>query len=189
MDTRRSDELRRKALWMLEHAGELPPREPLEGLGAQLRLWRYPLEGPLASWTLFLGRDRVAERRRPVVREVVWDRARDQERGDLVLPRRRRPAKADPTVSIRDAEISWDAVAPFMAQATALTAPLPETAETAAREEDRSGIEGYRSMAYFRLEWRGRGPSAWGPAVRWVTRLRRILAQAIPERAGAEPSS
>lgn len=184
MDTVRWDELRRKALWMLEHADELAPREPLEGMGAQLRLWSYPVEGPLASWTLLLGRGPVAERRRPLVREVVWDRPRDQERGDLVLPRRRRPAKADPTVTIRDAEVSWDEVSPFMARATALTAPLPEATAGPGREEGRCGIEGYRSMAYLRLEWRGRGPAAWGPAVRWVTRLRRLLARAIQERAG-----
>ena len=73
------ESIEKNALWALEHASDLSPREPLEGMAPMLRVWEYGSEGTYTSWTILssTGSDTSG---RPKVREVVWDRRQDEKR-------------------------------------------------------------------------------------------------------------
>ena len=72
------------ALWSLENADQLPPREVTLGMGIMLRHWRYPRSGDHVSWSLILPA-RDYRTRRAVVREVAWDRMADWKRMNAPL--------------------------------------------------------------------------------------------------------
>jgi hypothetical protein len=171
------------AWWSLEHAGELPPQDAVAGMGTQLRVWHHPAAGPWMSWTVILGVGPVSNEKRPVVRQVAWDRAGDRARIDALWPELYRAKAIPPCVVVRDAELSWSALQPFMDEATRLSGPLPSGGKEPPRPQRRSGIEGYRSMAYLRVEWCDDGPAEWRGVIAWVLRLQRLLATTIEERA------
>ncbi len=170
-----------EALWQLEHADQLPPREVTRGMALLLRLWRYPRSGPHVSWSVILSvRDFRA--RRAVVREVVWDRLADwkQKMAPLeALKRRQVPA---PSVRSRDSEVSWADLAPFLDAVGGLRSPIPARNPALPCREDAFGLEGYRSMAHVRLQWNGKGPRGWGDTLAWVGRLRTLLVRSMRER-------
>lgn len=139
---------RDRALWILGHADQEEPREPLRGMALQLRLWRYRRAGLHVSWSIILPvrdyRDRSA-----VVREASWDRGA--------------------SVRIRDVDLAWSDLAPFLDSAGGLRpggAAVPDTAAVS------SGLEGTRSFAHIRLEWAGQGP-------RWFGQFRNLLVRAL----------
>jgi hypothetical protein len=140
-----------RALWILSHADQAEPREPLRGMALQLRLWHYRRSGLHVSWSIILPvreyRDRAA-----VVREATWNRSL---RNSLV--------------GIRDADFAWDDLEPFLEEVGGLRS---NGAAAPAAKGDRSGIEGTRSFAHINVEWSGRGPLWFG---RFRTRLMKAL--------------
>jgi len=172
------------ARWALEHARELPPNSPVEGMGPVLRLWTYCLQGKHSSWTILvpIGSEEMS---RPFVREVVWKRRQDEERLASVNRKHKLRTKLQPTIQVRDAEVSSEDLDPFLKDgarlfvpANSFEEPLPE----ADVKGDVSGFEGYRSLAYLRMEWQGPGPVEWAATVAWVARLRGLLVASLQER-------
>ncbi|MBI2932816.1 MAG: hypothetical protein HYY16_14310 [Planctomycetes bacterium] len=174
--------MQQRALWTLEHADELPPRDTIEGMRSQLRLWHYSSSGAYTTWSVILPVGRNARNKRPVVREVVWDRGRDRGRAISGVEKLRLRSKGAPSIRVRDAEVAWEDLAPFMEEATRLTAapPVPRRKDI---RGDRYGIEGFRSMAYLRVEWEDEGPPEWAASITWISRLRKLLISAVNARA------
>ncbi len=178
------ESIEKNALWALEHATDLSPRDPLEGMAPLLRLWEYCSEGTYTSWTILSspGSDNSG---RPKVREVVWNRRQD-EKGQASAHRKQKlRTKPQSTIRVRDAEVSSKDLAPFSEAVTRLVVPAISAPESAA-SGDAYGIEGYRSLAYLRMEWRGSGPAEWAKTIRWVARLRDLLMAALKEREEVE---
>jgi hypothetical protein len=173
--------LEEQALWTLEHADQLPPRELTNGMALQLRLWRYPRSGAHASWNLILP-VRDVRARRAVVREVVWDRIADWELRMAPRETLKRRQIQVPTIRSRDAEIAWEELMPYLDMVGRLRSPMPILAAATPSTRDAFGLEGYRSMGHLRLQWHGRGPRGWGDTIAWIGRLRRLLVGSMRER-------
>src|SRR5437016_5887947 len=91
-----------QALWMLGHADQAAPREGLQGMLQQLRIWQYLRTGMYTSWTVILSA-RDYKGKRAVVREVTWDRPMDWKSRSRTVASLKRRREVDPTVRIRDA--------------------------------------------------------------------------------------
>lgn len=172
--------LEERALWLLEHPDQSPPRELLRGMALQLRLWRYRPSGPHVSWMILLPVPDYRARR-GVVRETVWDRLKDWKVRTSAVQASKRRQVEDPAILIRDAEVSWDDLEPFVTRCAGLRSPSPAL-DPASSKEDAFGLEGYRSLAHVRLQWFGKGPRAWRETVAWIGRLRGLLVRALRER-------
>jgi hypothetical protein len=172
--------IEKNALWALEHAADLSPRGPLEGMAPLLRLWEYCSEGTYTSWTILSspGSDNSG---RPKLREVVWERRQDEQRQASADRKRKLRTKLHSTIHVRDAEVSSEDLAPFSEAASRLFVPAI-SAQESAPQGDACGIEGYRSLAYLRMEWRGSGPAEWAKTIQWVARLRDLLMASLKER-------
>lgn len=170
-----------QARWVLAHADQSPPTEHLRGMGLQLRLWHYAHSGDHLSWSLILP-VRDYRERRGVVREVTWDRSSDWKQAMTPIKKLKRRALPAPSVQIRDAEVDWAELAPFLDATGRLpTKSLPGDASWSSKD-DVSGLEGFRSLAHIHLEWAGNGPRGWGTRVAWFDRFRRVLARIMRER-------
>lgn len=154
-----------RAIWLLRHADEAPPRERLQGMALQLRLWRYPRSGVRVSWSILLS-VREYRTRKAIVREASWDPS---------LERNRR-AGVEPDVRIRDAEIDWKDLSPFLDKAGGFH---PSTVASIPTGRCDSGLEGTRSFAHVHLQWSDRGPHAWASTIAWFERFRKLLVRAI----------
>ncbi len=172
------NKLEAEARWALEHAEQVEPREPLYGMALQLRLWHDAGAGLRLSWSLIVPVREYRERR-ALVREVRWDRAADWELAARPSAGLKRRALAAPSLRIRDAEIGWAELSPFLKEAGGL--PMTERGAPGPGE-GASGFEGYRSLAHVRREWIGKGPRGGDDAVAWFTRLRKRLARVMRER-------
>ena len=179
--------LESRALWLLEHPDQSPPRDTTRGMALQLRLWRYRRSGPHVSWGILLSaRD---YRTRPgVVREMSWDRLKDWKDRRTPLEALKRRQVEEPAILIRDAELRWDELEPHVDRLAGLR-PLSLVSDPAFPGEDVFGLEGYRSLAHVRLQWNGKGPRAWGEGVAWIGRLRTLLIRALRERERSEPGA
>ena len=173
--------LEARALWLLEHADQLPPRETLRGMALQLRLWRYPRSGPHVSWSVILS-VREYRARRAVVREVTWDRLADWKQRMAPLAALKRRQGLEPSIRSRDSEVGWDDLAPFLDVVGGLRSPIPARDPAIPSKGDAFGLEGYRSMAHVRLLWNGRGPRGWGDTIAWIGRLREVLVRSMRDR-------
>jgi hypothetical protein len=89
--------------------------------------------------------------------------------------------KPKSTIHVRDAEISFKDLNPFLEGAARLFVPEAPF-EDSVSQEDLRGIEGYRSMAYLRMEWRGSGPREWAETIRWVTQLQALMVTSLKDR-------
>jgi len=174
--------MEKRALWTLEHADELSPREAILGKKSQLRLWEYSSRGPFRTWTVFLAERSDAEKGRGLVREVVWNRTADQSRVTSKTEQLRHRSKTAPSIRVRDAEVALEDLAPFLEEATRLSGPLPASRENDI-QGDRFGIEGFGSMSYLRVEWQDEGPPEWAKTVTWISKLRALLIASIKDRA------
>ena len=174
------ESIEKNALWALEHAVDLSPRDPVAGMSPLLRLWEYRSPGTYTSWTI-LSSAGNGELGRPMVREVVWKRLHDEKHQASRDRKHKRRTKTQSTIHVRDAEISSKDLGPFMDAAARLFVP-----STASRDPvspgDSCGIEGYRSLAYLRMEWGGSGPIEWADTIGWAIRLRDLLAASLKER-------
>jgi hypothetical protein len=174
------DEIAREALWNLEHADELQPRESTRGMARLLRVWRYPRSGPHVSWSVILPA-REYRSRRSVIREVAWDRLKDWKRSHSAQQALKRRQTFPATLRFREAELDWDELSPCMDGLGGLWWRMPVQAAPDLRE-DEFGLEGYRSLTHVKLQWRGKGPRGWGEVVSRVARLRDLLARCMRDR-------
>jgi hypothetical protein len=168
------------ARWALEHARELSPSSPVEGMGPLLRLWTYPLQGTYSSWTILVPTG-SEELDRPFVREVVWKRRQDERHLASANRKHKLRTKLESTIHVRDAEVSSGDLDPFLKAGARLFVPAISLEEPLP-EGDVSGFEGYRSLAYLRMEWHGPGPVEWAATVAWIARLRGLLVASLQER-------
>ncbi len=150
-------------------------------MGLQLRLWRYPRSGPYVSWSLIVP-VREYRLRRAIVREAHWDRSLDWQAAMVPLKRLKLRAPVDPSVRLRDAEVDWIDLAPFLDAAGRLPARSLGTDPTLPSEQGGCGLEGHRSLAHIRLEWSGKGPAAWKATIAWFERFRSMLVRIMEER-------
>ena len=178
------ESIEKNALWALEHAADLSPRDPLEGMAPLLRLWEYCSEGAYTSWTI-LSSNGSDNSGRPKVREVVWKRRQEEKRQASADRKRKLRTNLHSAVRIRDAEVSSKDLAPFSEAASRLFVPAI-SAQASAPQGDAYGIEGYRSLAYLRMEWRGSGPPEWAKTIRWAAHLRDLVTAALKEREEVE---
>ena len=168
------------ALWALEHSRELSPNSAVEGMGPVLRLWTYSLEGKYSSWTILVPMG-SEEQSRPFVREVVWKRRQDERRLASVNQKHKLRTRLQSTIQVRDAEVSSEDLDPFLKAVARLFVPAISLGEPPP-EGDVSGFEGYRSLAYLRMQWQGPGPVEWAATVAWVASLRGLLVASLRER-------
>jgi hypothetical protein len=178
------DSIEKNALWTLEHATDLSPRDTVEGMAPSLRLWEYCSEGTYTAWTILslAGSDNSG---RPKVREVVWKRRQDEKHQASANRKHKLRTKPHSTIQVRDAEISSKDLSPYLEAAARLFVPdIPD--QNSVPQGDSFGIEGYRSLAYLRMEWRGPGPAEWAETIRWVARLRDLLTASLKEREEVE---
>lgn len=131
-----------QALWLLRNADQAEPREPLRGMAMQLLLWQTSRRGVRTTWSIF----QAARQHRAVVREARYEPSRP--------------------VRIRDADLAWETLAPFLEVAGGLGADPAKNAT--------AGLEGTRSYAHVRVEWKGRGRP-------WFERFRKLLLRALDE--------
>jgi hypothetical protein len=119
-----------------------------------------------------------------MVREVVWNRGQDQRHLAAANRKHKVRTKMQPTIHVRDAVLSSEDLDPFLAAAARLFVPAKPVQDLLALGSI-SGIEGYRSLAYLRMEWQGPGPAEWADIIRWVARLRDLLVASLKEREAA----
>jgi hypothetical protein len=169
------------ALWSLENADQLAPREALAGTSIMLRHWRYPRSGEHVSWSLILPA-RDYRSRRSVVREVAWDRLADWKRLSAPLEALKRRQKQEPSLRVRDAELGWEELEAHLNRLGGVNGTIRAPRATEASEQDAFGLQGYRSLAHVSLRWNGKGPRAWSDALSCVGKLRWLFIRAMRER-------
>jgi hypothetical protein len=150
-------------------------------MALQLRLWHYPRSGARESWSIILPVREYRERR-AVVREAVWDRPADWKRTRTRIKNLKRREISAPSIRIRDAEMDWTELAPFLDAAGRLPMSALGAAPLGPSREDAFGLEGFRSLAHVRLGWSGRGPRGWRATLAWFGKFRRLLVRAMKER-------
>jgi len=173
-------EIGREALWSLEHADELQPREPTRGMARLLRLWRYPRSGPYVSWSILLPA-REYRSRRSLIREVSWDRLKDWKLARAPQQALKRRQALGATLICRDAELEWEELSPSMDGLGGLWWRMPPQAKPDPAD-DEFGLEGFRSLAHVKLQWRGKGPRGWAEPVGRITKLRGLLLRCMRDR-------
>lgn len=176
------DVLSRRARWRLEHSEEIMSRGSVAGLTPCLRLWQYRARGAHLSWTVFMETARSEGNRRPVVREIRWERRGDEARLRKCTPGLRRGIRLDPTCRIRDADVAESKVREHLNTAATLMDRHPPSHELLLEEEDRFGVEGFGRLAYLRHEWTKADDAGAFPVIPWVHRLRRMLLRCLSER-------
>ena len=169
------------ALWSLENADQLPPREVTLGMAILLRHWRYPRSGDYVSWSLILPA-RDYRTRRALLREVAWDRLADWKRTSAPLEAlKRRPAQ-EPTLRVRDAELGWEEIAPFLLKLGGVSGTIPASRTGESSTLDAFGLQGHRSLSHVALRWSGKGPRSWSDALSAIGKLRSVFVKALRER-------
>jgi hypothetical protein len=121
--------------------------------------------------------------RRAVVREVCWDRSLDWQAAMTPLKTLKRRAPTAPSIRLRDAEVDWTEIGPFLDAAGRLPAGSLGTDPALPSEQGMCGLEGFRGLAHIRLEWAGKGPRGWVATIAWFERFRRMLVRIMEERA------
>ncbi|MBI2931178.1 MAG: hypothetical protein HYY16_05970 [Planctomycetes bacterium] len=181
MDAEQWNSLEQHASWLLAHSDQAGSQETVQGMRIQLRLWEYAQSQAWTSWAIILGTG--FGRKRPVIREARWDRPADWHRAQVRSAHLLKRAISEPTVLLRDAEMSWDDLSPLMKRAARFPRFLPIKTDSAPAGKDQFGIEGYGSMAYLLIAWTGVGLDEWREVIDSISRLREALMEAIDERA------
>lgn len=173
--------LETEALWSLEHADQLPPREVTHGMALLLRHWSYPRSGDHVSWSLILPA-RDYRTRRALLREVAWDRLADWKRRTAPLAALKRRQELQPSLRIRDAELSWEELSPHLERLGGMCGTIPVTRAVGASKADEFGLAGHRSLAHLTLRWSGKGPRSWSQALSDIGKLRTLFVRTMKER-------
>jgi hypothetical protein len=171
--------LEEQALWLLGHGDQAPPREGLQGMVQQLRIWEYLLKGRYTSWTVILSA-REYKGKRAVVREVSWDRPSDWKIRTRAVSSLKRRRDVEPSIQIRDADLNWTDLNPFLEFAGGLHFELPGMTSLLPVEDDVFGLEGFRSYAHIRMEWAGVPKSR--STIGWFRKFRKLLLDTIKDR-------
>ena len=137
------------ARWALEHSRDISPTSQVQGMGPLLRLWTYPARESYGSWTILvpIGSEQQS---RPMVREVVWNLGQDKRHLAAANRKHKVRTTLQPTLHVRDADISSEDLDPYLAAAARLfvpAKPLQDLLPTGSI----SGIEVYRSLACRRI--------------------------------------
>ncbi len=169
------------ALWSLENAAQLPRREVSLGMAIMLRHWRYSRSGDHVSWSLILPA-RDYRTRRALLREVAWDRLADWKRMNAPLEALKRRQGQEPSLRVRDADLGWEEIAPFLLRLGGVSGTIPASREEESSTRDAFGLQGYRSLAHVALRWSGKGPRSWSDALSGIGKLRSIFVKAMRER-------
>jgi hypothetical protein len=116
-----------------------------------------------------------------MVREIVWSRGHDER--SLAAAHRKHKVRTtvEPTLHVRDADLSSEELAPFLAAAAGLFVPSKPLQEVLPPGSI-SGIEGYGSLTHLRMEWQGPSPVEWADTIVWVDRLRDLLVSSLKDR-------
>lgn len=168
-----------QALWLLGHADQAPPREGLQGMMQQLRLWEYLHTGAYTSWSVILFA-REHKQRPAVIREVSWDRPGDWKSRTRAVSSLKRRQDVEPSVRIRDADLDWTSLDPYLELIGRLPFEPRGPTSLLPADGDVFGLEGYRSYAHIRREWTGL-PKSRG-MLGWYQKLRRLLVGTITDR-------
>jgi hypothetical protein len=157
------------AVRLLEHPKDLEPRDPIRRYGSLWRLWHFPPFAPQTTWTILTPGRKSPDGSPPLVREVSWDRARDNERvfsGD---------GNARPTVRLRDARLPDADLRRLVEEGARLAVPLVVFAKVVGVEQDLFGLENYEVSPFVRVQWWGEGPAEWRHFTDWVGAVREFV--------------
>ncbi|MBI3269370.1 MAG: hypothetical protein HYZ53_10150 [Planctomycetes bacterium] len=175
-------DLRARAIWVLEHAESAAASPRLATRQARLRLWHYgSFRAEDASWTLFVPGPRAPEDVEPIIRRVTWERAADRRRllSDP-LEGLKRGFHVRPTIHVVDADVPEAELAPILEAGASLPVGAVSLRESfvhwIALDGDRYGFESSGGTPGIRLEWHDAGPSEWSEFTAWVARLRSLFA-------------
>jgi len=176
------DELTRRARRALEHAEELAPKIGVRRFDERWRLWQYSSFSPWHSWTLFLlweGNDL----HRAVAREVFWNMPADCHRLSDPLEGVRAGFHSQPTLSVRDVELSTSEVVSQIEAGRRIAVPLVSFRGGMGLDGTSWGLGIQEGLRALRLEWWENGPDAWAEATRWAGELRLFLQTAFDRQA------
>lgn len=169
------NELRRRAIILLEGADRIEPQDPIRNLPHQFCLWHYPAFSIHKSWTIFESRSQNSQ---SVAREVTWDFPADSARLRNPLVGLKQGFYTNPTVVIRDGKLPDDEFSSLIEQGRGLNIPLIGIEQGVGLDGVRSGIELF-GLHRVRLEWWGEGPKEWRALTDWVKKFRDFLSDQI----------
>ena len=106
------------AVRLLEHPKDLEPRDPIRRYGSLWRLWHFPPFAAQTTWTILTPGRKSPDGSPPLVREVSWDRARDNERISAGS------ADARPSIRLRDAHLQEAELRRLIEEGARLAVPL-----------------------------------------------------------------
>ncbi|MCI0458431.1 MAG: hypothetical protein L0Z62_15815 [Gemmataceae bacterium] len=175
-------ELEARATRLLEHPKDLEPRESIRLYGCLWRLWHYPPFDAHTAWTILTPGRKAPPGALPLVREVTWDQASDNQRVlGLPLNLEGRASDPQPSIRVRDALIPADDLRHFVEEGAGLAVPLVVFEKAAALDEDVFGLETYEVSPFVRVQWWGVGPAAWRHFTDWVAGLRAFALRHLDE--------
>jgi len=171
-------ELEDRAFWILEHADQGEPRDPVYKYRPLFRLWYYTAFTLYRSWTVFDPLKGSGHGLALVVREVIWDRQHDMQRFMNPLEWLKQGFRAPPTISIRDAQLPAGQLVPFLEELARISLSLVGLKEAPSMVEgEQFGFQSYQSWLHVELSWWGDGPDEWKAFTHCVARMREALQQ------------
>jgi hypothetical protein len=174
-------ELEARAQRLLEHAREVEPREPHQRYGSLLRLWHFPAYAPQTTWTVLTPGRKTPPGAPPMVREVSWDRARDQARMFDRVEGSEPMRSATPSIRLRQAPLPDAGLRSLLELGANLTVPLIGCSNTNGLDAEYFGLETYEVSPNVRVQWSVEGPVEWRHLIDWVADLRRFLQQHLQQ--------
>lgn len=174
-------ELESRALWALEHPGQVEPREAVDRLQQMLRLWQYPAFDQYRAWAVFIPRrEALVDETRVLVREVIWDRLHDLQRFANPLEWLRQGFRAPPLLHVRDAEVAYSRVSLLLDDLARQPVQVAGMQTLIGLDGETFGFEYCASfLIRARLEWWCDGPAEWKTFTDSVARLRDRLQQGV----------
>jgi hypothetical protein len=170
-------ELEARAQRLLEHAKEVPPRDPVRRHGTLLRLWHYPAFGPPRTWTI-LQPGRKADVGAPTLtRELSWDRDADHQRV-LERPDGRHP---EPAIALRQSALPAAELEALLAAGSNLAVPVLGIRHAVGVDGEFFGLETYEVSPNVRAQWWCAGPTEWHHFTSWVAELRKFLMRCLDQ--------
>jgi hypothetical protein len=175
-------ELEAHALRLLEHARELPPHESIRRYGSLLRLWHFPADGVQETWTVFTPGRKVPAGAPPLVREVAWDRRRDQQRLDDPAEQTKwRAGRRELSLGLREATLPEAELRALLAAGADLAVPIVLRGHAVGLDGEFFGLETYEVSPNVRVQWWCDGPLEWRHFTDWVAQLRGFLQRCLDQ--------
>jgi hypothetical protein len=165
-----SEELEARALRLLEHAKEVEPRDIVRRYGSLLRLWRFPAYGVQTTWTILAPGRKAPPGAPMLVREIVWDRPTDEQRGGT-----------EPSIRLRESMILEEHLQRLLAGGRELMVPVVGVASPMGLDGEHFGLETYTVSPSVRVQWWNAGPTEWRHFIDWVAELRAFLQSCLDQ--------